>query len=244
MSKLTEDQRPLKMNELKQAISVLFEIEGDSLLIDEQGSLHSDKDIELICGSLLVVRKETLQVIHLTVKEFLSAIDGPRNSAHAELLIDPEKANMALSHMCLKYIATDCVYPITDVKDDISRINIQNLPSITESIRNERPLAEYTMSSWLAHLTDCEKTQIQEIGRIFWQAFGSKVTFNWCELCMALQPDSADRLLIGLDELSGWILDSKPHHWFEQNAGCRFSEAWCSKILDLSLVNGLGKSIS
>ena len=57
---------------------------------------------ELIGGSLLAVRKGTLQVIHLTVKEFLRATDGPRNSPHAELLVDPRQASMTLTHVCLK----------------------------------------------------------------------------------------------------------------------------------------------
>ena len=137
----------MKIDELKQAISVLYEIEGDSLLVEEQGSLHSDKDVELICGSLLAVREGTLQVIHLTVKEFLRAIGEPRNPAYAELLVDSRHANITLSHMCLRCVETNCEHPIVDVKDEIARNDIQIQPTTTELIRKERPLAEYASFS-------------------------------------------------------------------------------------------------
>ena len=220
-------KRPLKLSELKQAISVLFEIEGDIPLLEDQSTLHSDKDIELICGSLLVIRKGTLQVIHLTVKEFLRRTDELRNSPHAGLLVDPRQASMTLTQMCLKYIELNCMHPVTRLKEGIPRIDFRTQPTMIESLRNERPLAEYASFSWLAHLRECEGTQTKEIAKAFLQTFSSEATFNWCELCMTFQPDSVDRLLIGIDELNDWILVSKSDHWFEQDAGCQFLVAWC-----------------
>lgn len=218
---------------MKQAISILYQIEDNTLLLEDRNILHVDKDIELIYGSLLAVRKGTLQVIHLTVKEFLRATDRPRNSSYTELLVDPRQASIILTNICLKCIEINCIYPIMGVKEGIARIDFRVLPSMAESLQNERPLAEYASFSWLAHLTDCERTRTQEIAEIFRQAFSSEITFNWCELCMALQPDSVDRLLIGLDELNDWILASKPDQWYEQGAGCQFLDAWCVALKTL-----------
>lgn len=61
---LTFLQRPLSVEEFKQALTLHYEMEGDTLLTDDQTFPYSDKDIELICGSLVTVRKGTLQVIH------------------------------------------------------------------------------------------------------------------------------------------------------------------------------------
>ena len=115
----------MTLDEIRQAISILNEIEGDIPLLEDQDTLHSDKDIELICGSLLTVRKGTLQVIHLTVKEFLMANDAPENTPHAKLSVDPTQASMILLHVCLRCIGISCMRPIVDVKDRIGRVDFQ-----------------------------------------------------------------------------------------------------------------------
>ena len=98
----------MKPNEVKKALSVLYEIEGDAPLLMDHTSSDSDKYIELICGSLVDVRKGTLQVVHLTVKEFLRANDESRDSVPAELPIDTEKASLMLTYICLECIRSDC----------------------------------------------------------------------------------------------------------------------------------------
>ena len=208
-------------------------MESDIPLLEDRNLLHSDKDIELICGSLLAFRKGTLQVIHLTVKEFLMATDGPKNPLHAELLVEPRQASMKLTHMCLKYLEINCVHPILNVKNETARMDFQILPPIVESLRDELPLAEYACFSWLAHLIECERKQVQGIAKIFWQAFSNPATFHWCELCMTFQPESVERLLIGMDELNDWILTAKPEYWHERDASCQFLSAWCLALRTL-----------
>ena len=88
------------MGELKHALSLHCDIEGHTLLSDDQHFPYSDKEIELVCGSLITVRKGTLQVIHLTVKEFLRATHGQGASLSSDLLVDLRQASLALAMVC------------------------------------------------------------------------------------------------------------------------------------------------
>ena len=103
-------------------------------------------------------------------------------------------------------------------------------PSTVDSIRIEKPLAEYASFSWLAHLTNCDETQIQKIARIFVSVFDSEITFNWCELCMLLQPSGVERLTIGLDELHEWIITLRSVYDRSLDPDLHFLDGWCSAI--------------
>ncbi len=87
-SGLTKNQRPLRIDELKQALKIQYEADEDTLLSDSKSFPYSDKDVELVCGSLIVVRNGSLQVIHLTIKEYLRSSHSPGKSNFSDLLVD------------------------------------------------------------------------------------------------------------------------------------------------------------
>ena len=117
------------------------------MLSDDQSFPFSDKEIELVCGSLVTIRKGRLQVIHLTVKEFLMAPHEPGASLYADLLVDPEKANLALTLVCLKCIEANCTEPLVDLDTKAQRIDLHIPPSRIAMLRKEKPFVEYASFS-------------------------------------------------------------------------------------------------
>ena len=107
---LTKCQRPLKIDELRQALESHYISEGQSLLSADGSFPYSDKDIELVCGSLVTVRNETLQVVHLTVKEY---IKSPSGSETLRLLKKMKGASLQLTLACLNFIEQVCAEPIS-----------------------------------------------------------------------------------------------------------------------------------
>ena len=82
-------------------------MDGDTLLTDDRSFPYSEKDVELICGSLVMIRKGILQVIHLTVKEFLRTPQESSGSNFSGLLINPDHGSLQLTLVCLRCIAND-----------------------------------------------------------------------------------------------------------------------------------------
>ena len=219
---LTRAQRPLKLDELKHALSLHHEIEGDTLLFE-----YAEKDIELICGSLVTVRQGTLQLIHLTVKEFLTSTHGSRFSMYSDLLIDPPKANLNLTLACLKCISVNCNKSIVGLDPRIPRVDIKiDVEAVTQRQR-QAPLMEYASLTWMTHLTECDRTQLIGVSKAFQEAFDSPATFYWVEACTAFQPDSVLRLLAGLEEVVDHVSGLGPQYWAESEASCVFFSDWC-----------------
>ena len=154
---------------------------------------------------MVTVRHGTLQVIHLTVKEFLRSSHGLNIAPYSNLLVNPEDASFQLTLVCLKCIGISCVKPIADLGTEALRIDI-NLPhdAMAEHLL-QAPLVEYASLSWVAHLTDCGENHLLEILQVFNETFESRSTFGWVEAYMIFQPDDLPRLLVGLDEILAWI---------------------------------------
>ena len=227
--RLTSSQRPLSVDEVKQALTIQYDMDGDTLLADDRSFPYSDKDIELICGSLVTIRKGTLQVIHLSVKEFLRSRHKSDDPTFSSLLVDPEHASLHLTLVCLRCIAAN-VEPLVDLKSKVPQIDWALDKDALDRCRARAPLLEYASFSWLVHLIDCKLDVLFEIAPIFKKTFDSSATFSWVETCMALQPYSTLRLLVGVDEVRDRFYTSRQDPWPRQEVNSQFLASWCVAI--------------
>ena len=204
-------------------------MDGDTLLTDDQSFLYSEKDIALICGSLVTIRKGTLQVIHLTVKEFLSSQQEQCDPASTSLLVNPDHGSVQLTLVCLQCIAK-FAEPLVDLGSMAPQIDWALDPSALERCQVRAPLLEYASFSWLSHIIDCKLDDFLKITPTFQNVFSSLATFSWLETCMVSQPDSTLRLLVGIDEirdrLDGSRRDLQPH----QEPSYQFLAGWCTAM--------------
>lgn len=201
-------------------------MDGDTLLSEDRSFPYSDKDIELICGSLVTIRKGTLQVIHLTVKEFLRSRHPTDGSAFSGLLVDPEHGSLRLTLVCLQCIATNAE-PLVDLESKAPQIDWALDTDAVDRCQARAPLLEYASFFWLVHLIDCKTNDLLEIIPTFHKAFNSPATFSWVEMCMASQPDSTLRLLVGIDEVRDKFYCSKQDPWPRKEDSSQFLASWC-----------------
>ena len=225
---LTTDQRPLKVEELGHALSLHHEIEGDTLLFE-----YADKDIELVCGSLVTVRQGTLQVIHLTVKEFLTSTHGPTYSTYSDLLVNPAKASSQLTLVCLKCIKDSLNESMLDLARGSALLDIKLDDEAVMLRLRQAPLGEYASLTWMLHLTECDGVHMLGVSKAFQAAFESPSTFGWVEACMTFQPDSVLHLLVGLEEAIEYVSGLSPDHWSEREPSCVFFTDWCHTLRNI-----------
>lgn len=222
---LTSSQRPLGVDEIKQALTIQYDMDGDTLLADDRSFPYSDKDVELICGSLVTIRTGTLQVIHLTVKEFLRSRHKTDDPIFFSLLVDPDYASLQLTLVCLRCIAAHAE-PLVDLESKVLRIDRALDKDALDRWQARAPLLEYASFSWLVHLIDCKLDDLIKITPTFRKTFNSPRTFSWVEGCMALQPSSTLRLLVGVDEVRDrFYLSENP--WPRQDVSSQFLASWC-----------------
>lgn len=226
---LTSFQRPLGVDEIKQALTIQYDMDGDTLLAEDRSFPYSDKDVELICGSLITIREGTLQVIHLTVKEFLRSRHETDDPTFFGLLVDPEHASRQLTLVCLRCIAAHAE-PLVDLESKVLQIDLAHDKDALDRCRARAPLLEYASFSWLVHFIDCKVDDLFKITPTFQKTFNSPRTFSWIEGCMALQPYSALRLLVGVDEIRDNFHLSKKDPLPRQEVSSQFLDSWCVAI--------------
>lgn len=207
---LIKSKRPLKVDEIKEALAFHYQLDGHILLCDDGSFPYSHKDIELACGSLVTIQNGTLQVIHLTVKDYLKSSSG---STSSDFCIEPRQASLQLTAVCFLYIAAHCTTPMVDLDLITARMDAEIDPTSVSCRRLESPFIEYASFFWLVHLTDCEGSDALKLANLFHKAFNSKSTFCWVEMCMALQPHLVLDLLLGFKDVLDWIAKLDMNQW-------------------------------
>ena len=198
-------------------------MDGDTLLTDDQTFPYSDKDVELICGSLVTIREGILQVIHLTVKEFIRSPQEKSGSTSSSLLVNSESGSLQLTLVCLRCISKHAE-PLIDLESKAPHIEWALDPSALERHRARAPLLEYASFSWLVHMIECKLDDLNKITPTFQKTFGSSTTFSWIEICMVSQPDSVLRLSVGISEVHDWLYDPS------QETSPQFLFSWCTAM--------------
>lgn len=214
------------------------------MLSDEQLFPYANKDIELVCGSLLTVRDGTIQVIHLTVKEFLGDTEAWTDppDPYTQLLVDPSSANLQLTLVSLKYISQKLAEPLVD-PDGSERLSekMDELRAMKLSDRlKQSPFTEYASFDWLIHLVDCEGVSGDIIVEAFQGAFDSKATFCWIEMCLTLDRSSFHRICLGLGNIIEWADDNMQYAPRSINK-YTYLKNWCSTILHV--IDDMGSAL-
>ena len=204
-------------------------MDGDTLLTEDRSFPYSDKEIELVCGSLVTIRKGTLQVIHLTVKEFLRSRHKLDGSGFSSLLIDPDHGNLQLTLVCLRCIATN-TKPLVDLGSEAKHIDWGLDTDALDRCQAQAPLLQYASLSWLIHFIECKLDDIPPVILEFERTFNSPVTFSWVETCMTFQPDCTLRLLVGFDEVRDKFRGSSQDFWPPQESGFQLLPSWCTAM--------------
>lgn len=192
--------RPLKLKELEEALELEYTVERPRFDFDN-ALLYTERDIELACGSLLTVRSGTVQLIHLSAREFLRSPSVRLNiddTLHQYLVDVPSVSSRIASH-CVSYLLSRCappkVLPAHDnrtAKDDV------------DALKHRFPLLDYACFNWLKHLISSAEVPVDPCGSVIQSFLESYCCLGWIQSCFNLDPDCAFRLQIDIRDLLDW----------------------------------------
>ena len=232
--------RPLSITELHTALAVHCQLEQSTLLPRDQVLLYSEREIELVCGSLVSIRDGRIQIVHLSVKEFLQRGQSTEGLArpYSELLVDPNKASHQLTLCCLRYISMSCrehgIYFVSGTRPSDRGINTASL----RRLQHKFPFTRYAALSWLTHLVHCDIAASGDIARELRRTYESPCTFHWLEISLGIE-QALLSLFLGLEELDDWVDDAITE---SENISIRdvyFLQSWCTVMLQIFQVYGL-----
>jgi hypothetical protein len=203
------------MEELRQALTLHYQSEDHSLLCEDGSFPYSDKDIELVCGSLVHVRNGTLQIVHLTVKEYVLSYSRP-DSSHE--LIKAESASSQLAIVCLSFLESNCTQSVSHF--DTSEIDLQQL-------RINAPFIDYAVTFWMFHLAGSEGQDNLKLSKQFCKTFNSSSTFCWIETYLALHPSHLPDLVMFLDATRKWAMTLTQNCLPHRDSSFSFMIDWC-----------------
>lgn len=193
--------RPLKLEELREALQIDYA--ARDFLGSDETLLYSTRDIELVCGSLIVIRGGTVELVHLSAKKYLQ--ESPLNDELPRMLsdffIDSEKSNSSLALHCTTYLLIHCQPEDLPPKDVC-----QWADSIFKS-KAKLPLLEYACSNWLAHAADGISSSPLAPRSSILKFIYSRASVIWVYYCLVLESYSSYQLLFDLGRLNERAMD-------------------------------------
>ncbi|KAK0506834.1 hypothetical protein JMJ35_010747 [Cladonia borealis] len=100
--------RSISFDELCTALSYQYKLEGQTLLYEDSTFPYSEKDIELMCGSLIIIRNGQVQSAHYTVKSYILEFGKrlkARSVSNITLVPDLHATSLDLAAVYVTYFA-------------------------------------------------------------------------------------------------------------------------------------------
>lgn len=192
--------RPLKVKELEEALKL--EYTGETRLFDfDNAMLYTERDIELACGSLLTVRSGTVQLVHLSAREFLQdpSIRSDIDNGLHQYLVDVPSVSPQIASHCVSYLLSQCAPPELLPEDEIRTAKYD-----VDDLKQRLPLLDYACFNWLKHLVDSIEVPLDDDRKMFQTFFESSCCLIWMQLCFNLNRDCSLRLQTDIQDLLDW----------------------------------------
>lgn len=243
---LSSSERPIALKVLSWVISAIRPLRlaeiHEILRFEKNDLLYSEKDLELICGSLVTTRNGVLQLIHLSTKEILQKRPSGMSVEDAcwPFYVDARTMGPQIGLLCVSYIVNhQCSihsYTTPDLSPT-SRLEPQPGHFDVSRITAEAPFIEYAYSSWQGHLVDgdVEGEVVHELQSLLSYRF----TVLWLEFRLALDPESLWKLEHNCIAMRDWLLQSSIISRVKRENGFAFLRAWCEAVLRLLKDHGL-----
>lgn len=223
--------RPLRLAEIHEILR--FEIERSR---EKDDLLYSEKDIELICGSLVTTRNGVLQLIHLSTKEILQKRpDGlPTDNPCWPFYVDMQETGPQNALLCASYMTTHQETVDSYTRPGLTPISRLEYGSYNGDIRQivgKAHFIEYASTSWQAHLIDGPPEE--GIIHVLQSLLSYRFTILWVEFCFAQDPDSSWKLRRNCIAMQDWIARASVVNGAENANKVGYVQGWCKGILDL-----------
>ena len=172
--------RPLSIQEIREALSTHCQLKSGNILANDEVLLYPDKDIELVCGSLVTIQNGIIQLVHLSTKEFLQL---PRSleradMAPSQLKVDTFEASLQITLTCLNYLSICCKTPLVDLESGVPSLDLTVNQNKIQKRKEAYPFSKYAIYCWPIHLTECNSTAFEDIAKTIKKTFESPLALS------------------------------------------------------------------
>lgn len=204
--------RPLKLQEMRDALQIDYS--ANSFIGSDETLLYSERDFELACGSLVVIRYGAIQLVHLSARDYLqkTELDPMLPPDLNGFFVDSEKSSSLLAAHCTSYLLKNCS-PGTLAPGEVC----QWADTLIKS-KAKLPLLEYASLNWLVHATDGVPTVIVTSQTYIIGFIHSQASLLWIYLCLILESYSSYQLRFDLGQFLERATDenvNEPHMAFD-----------------------------
>ena len=198
--------RPISFHELCTALTHQYKLEGHTLLYQDSMFPYSEKDIEIMCGSLVVIRNGQAQLAHYTIKSYIFEWTKKNNSCTSVdtfYLPDSTQTSLDLAKVCLTYFIERS--PLVSIPNhSMIRSNKSN------EVFNDDTFLEYSCIYWVYHSLDCPIKHGNDLALLLHNyIISSEATRSWLQTSLLLDRRGLWRLAIGLEELEALFTEMK-----------------------------------
>lgn len=191
---ITLAKRPLRLDEIGEALKLEYATAtGDPSFT--QNLLCSVRELELVCGSLVTVKNQLIQLIHLSTREFLlTPVESSslRHTHHA-FLVQRAEDSALLASICVLFISPYCV-PGKLSRDSAGRL-----------LGTSAPLLDYACFHWIPHLVESHPEAVIQHQSNIQRFLESRQSFYWIEMCFTVQRGIYSQLNMILQSLLDWL---------------------------------------
>ena len=162
--------------------------------------LFSPSEIEIMCGSLVTVTDEKVQLAHLSIAEFLRC--GPPNMGESKIgdfFVDVPSANMHLTSVCVEYLDRSLGDPPIQLADRGRKVQ-PNEASYPQAF------SEYCIRHWLFHLTHGSKANLDILEALLRRFLLRPKMLYWLELWIVIEDQEIWEIQHNLRTVRDWCI--------------------------------------
>ena len=183
-------KRPLQVSEVEEILK--FEYENnhqDTLLID---SAHTVRELQVVCGSLISIRNQSIHLVHLSTREFLLSTKDADQSTEP-FLIDLGCESPRVASTCISFISKRCT--LEDRRPEKSGCPL---------IRTQKSFLQYACFNWLTHMSDSDRQTIALLHDSLVPFTTTRACLIWIEFCLSSETESISQLKMDIQSLAYW----------------------------------------
>lgn len=183
-------KRPLQINEIEEALEFEYNMDKhDTLLTD---STILERELQMICGSLITFRSRSIQLMHLSTRDFLlTKQDVTKPTAAFFVTLGRESTQIA--RICVSYVSAFSKPKTVGVAQSDGR-----------KIGTRKTFMRYACLNWLTHIVESYHEAIFELEPTLLPFLTTQKSLIWIELCLSLDFDYFSQLIMDFQSLIYW----------------------------------------
>jgi hypothetical protein len=187
-------KRALLLSEVNEALKLDYSLELGSSV--SHSLLIPTSELEIICGSLVTVRNQSIRLVHLTAHEYFQqdpCVLHLEKELH-EFFVDVGKGNARITGLCVKYLSVH-----GDIAEKLAP------ETKTHGLLLSLPFLEYACQNWLLHLVGSSPLELLKYKPELERFLCSYDPFYWIDLTMRLKPGGGNTLQLMVQSLLDWL---------------------------------------